>query len=115
MLIGCVVGTAIATSKHASMRGWKLLLVQPWMADETRPDGDPVLAIDPLGAGRGETVILSSDGRFTRELIGCDRTPVRWSVIGLRDEPPAQRGSRAAHGRSIGCGTGGSSGRHPTL
>ena len=86
MILGLVVGTATATSKHASMRGWKLLLVQPCMADERTPDGDPVLAIDPFGAGRGETVILSSDGRHTRKLIGCNLTPVRWSVMGLRDD-----------------------------
>jgi len=85
--MGHVVGTATATSRHASLQGWKLLLVQPHMADQRSPDGDPVLAIDPWGAGRGQTVILSSDGRHTRELIGCDRTPVRWTVIGIRDEP----------------------------
>ena len=85
MLLGRVVGTSTATVKHASMEGWKLLLVQPTAADGTSPDGDPVLAVDALGAGRGETVILTSDGRSTRELLGADNTPVRWSVIGIPD------------------------------
>jgi ethanolamine utilization protein EutN len=85
MLAGRVIGTATATVKHPSMEGWKLLVVQPLAADGRSPDGDPILAVDGLGAGRGETVIVSSDGRGTRELLQSDNTPVRWSVIGIRD------------------------------
>lgn len=68
------------------MKGWKLLVVQPFEADGRTPDGDPLLAVDALGAGIGEAVIVSSDGRGTRELLGFDNTPVRWSVIGIADE-----------------------------
>ena len=85
MLAGRVIGTATSTVKHPSMQGWKLLVVQPLAADGRSPDGDPVLAVDSLGAGRGETVIVSSDGRGTRELLQSDNTPVRWSVLGIRD------------------------------
>jgi len=60
-------------------------VIQPFMADGRSPDGDPILAVDRLGAGRGETVIISSDGRATRELLQSDNTPVRWSVIGILD------------------------------
>jgi ethanolamine utilization protein EutN len=85
MQLGLVVGTATATARHPSMRGWKLLVVQPLMADNRRPDGDPQLAIDNLGAGVGQSVIISSDGAGTRALLGTDATPVRWSVIGIPD------------------------------
>jgi len=85
MLAGRVIGNATSTVKHPSMEGWKLLVVQPLAADGRSPDGDPILAVDSLGAGRGETVIVSSDGRCTRELLQSDNTPVRWSVIGIRD------------------------------
>lgn len=85
MLTARVVGTATATVKHASMQGWKLLIVQPLLSDGRTPDGDPVLAVDALGAGTGETVMVSSDGLGTRELLGSDTTPVRWSVIGIVD------------------------------
>lgn len=85
MLSGLVIGTATATVRHASMRGWRLLVVQPLLADGRTPDGDPVLAVDALGAGVGAAVILSSDGRGTRELLQSDTTPVRWSVIGIPD------------------------------
>jgi len=80
MQIGTVVGHARATVKHPSMEGWKLLLVQFTKADGASPDGDPILAVDRLGAGAGERVMLTSDGRGTREMLGHDNTPVRWSV-----------------------------------
>jgi microcompartment protein CcmK/EutM len=55
-------------------------------ADGKIPDGEPVLAIDDRGAGRGEHVIITSDGAGTRALVGSDNTPVRWSVLGIADE-----------------------------
>jgi ethanolamine utilization protein EutN len=67
------------------MAGWKLLLVQLLAADGQSPDGEPVLAVDRLGAGRRDTVILTNDGKATRELVGDENTPVRWSVMGIRD------------------------------
>ncbi len=86
MQLGLVIGTATATAKHPSMNGWKLLLVQPLMVDGRTPDGDPQLAVDNLGAGMGQEVMISSDGGGTRELLGVDATPVRWSVIGIPDD-----------------------------
>ena len=85
MQLGSVVGTAISTVKHPSMEGWKLLVVQLLAADGKSPDGEPVLAVDRLGAGRGEKVILTSDGKGTRELLKSETTPVRWSVMGIAD------------------------------
>ena len=85
MQLGLVVGRATATVKHASMEGWKLLIVQPIAADGRSPDGDPVVAVDSLGAGQGETVIITSDGKGTRALLKSDTTPVRWSVMGIKD------------------------------
>ncbi len=85
MQAGKVVGSATSTVKHPSMEGWKLLVVQPLLSDRASPDGDAVLAVDALGAGAGETVIISSDGKGTRELLQNDNTPVRWSVIGIAD------------------------------
>ena len=86
MLLGRVVGNATATVKHPSMEGWKLLVVQPLLADGETPDGDPQLAVDTQGAGRGDAVVLTSDGREMRKLLGSDTTPVRWSVMGICDE-----------------------------
>jgi len=85
MQLGTVIGTATATVKHASMQGTKLLVVQPRRSDGRTPDGDPVLAVDAVGAGTGETVMITSDGRFAREYLNTDATPVRWTVIGIED------------------------------
>lgn len=86
MQLATVVGTATSTIKHASMKGRKLLVVQPRLADGKTPDGDPVLAVDGVGAGLGETVMITSDGKFARELLAAEATPVRWTIIGTKDE-----------------------------
>ena len=85
MQLGLVAGTATSTVKHPSLEGWRLLVIQLLAADGNSPDGEPVLAIDHLGARRGEVVIVTNDGKWTRELVKDDKTPVRWSVMGLKD------------------------------
>ena len=86
MYLGRVMGHAHATVKHPSMEGWKLLLVMALQADGRTVEGDPILVIDSLGAGKGETVMITSDGIGTRELVGDPASPIRWSVLGIRDE-----------------------------
>jgi ethanolamine utilization protein EutN len=85
MNLALVIGTATATVKHPSMTGAKLLVVQPLMADGRSTDGNPLLAVDRLGAGRGERVMLTSDGPTVQSLLKDDKTPVRWSVLGIAD------------------------------
>ena len=86
MQIGRVLGTATATVKHPSLEGWKLLIVQTLAADGKSPDGEPMLVVDAMGAGVGERVMISSDGKATRELLTSEKTPVRWTVLGICDE-----------------------------
>ena len=62
-----------------------LLLVMALQADGRTAEGDPVLAVDTLGAGRGDKVMITSDGIGTRELVGDNTSPVRWSVLGILD------------------------------
>jgi ethanolamine utilization protein EutN len=85
MQIGKVVGHATATVKHPTLNGWRLLVVQLLTPDE-RPDGEPILAIDNLGAGLGTRVIATTDALLVRELVGAKNSPIRWSVMGLADE-----------------------------
>ena len=85
MQLGRVIGTAVATQKHPSMDGHKLLVIQPQKADGRTPDGDPQVAVDGVGAGVGQDVMITSDGRGAREIVGAENTPVRWTVIGIRD------------------------------
>ena len=86
MLTAKVIGTVVSTVKHHSMDGCKLLVVQTVMADRKTPDGYPLVAIDTIGAGTGERVMITSDGAGTRKMLNADATPVRWSVIGIEDE-----------------------------
>jgi ethanolamine utilization protein EutN len=86
MQLARVIGTATSTIKHPTMHGWKLLIVQMLSADGRSPDGEPVITIDSLGAGPGQVVVITSDGKGTRELMQANNTPVRWSVMGIRDE-----------------------------
>jgi ethanolamine utilization protein EutN len=84
MQLGRVVGHATATVKHPSMQGWRLLLVQLLSADGGA-DGEPLLAIDSLGARADDLVILTNDGAAAREMVKAKNSPVRWSVLGIRD------------------------------
>ena len=85
MRLALVIGTAVATKKHATMQGQKLLVGQPQLRDGKTPDGDPQIAVDGVGAGIGEMVMITSDGRTARQIVGHDNTPVRWTVIGIQD------------------------------
>ena len=57
MQLGRVIGTATATVKHPTFQSERLLVVQLETA-AGKPDGEPILAFDRLGAGRGERVLL---------------------------------------------------------
>lgn len=67
------------------MEGHKLLLVQPLMADGRSGDGYPMVAVDGVGAGTGQNVMITSDGRGARELMDTAITPVRWTISGIED------------------------------
>ena len=85
MQLGMVIGHATATVKHPSLVGWRMVIVQP-LNNARQPEADPVVAVDKLGSAPGSVVVLNSDGKGARELIGDDKSPVRWFVIGIVDE-----------------------------
>ncbi len=84
MQLGRVVGHAVSTVKHTSMTGWRLLVVQ-LLTGDGKEDGEPVLAVDSLGAGAGHIVIVTNDGAGARQMIGSKTSPVRWMVLGMKD------------------------------
>jgi microcompartment protein CcmK/EutM len=84
MQLGMVIGHATSTVKHPSFTGLRLVIVQQ-LNNAREPEADPVIAIDKLGSGVGDTVVLNSDGKAARELVGNDKTPARWWVIGIVD------------------------------
>jgi ethanolamine utilization protein EutN len=81
--LGRVIGNVTSTVKHPSFQGERLLVVQLENA-AGQPDGEPVLAFDRLGAGRGDNVLVTNDGQALQEQLGRN-TPGRWSVMGLPD------------------------------
>lgn len=85
MQLAIVQGRATSTIKHPSMAGQKLLVCQQLDA-EGRPAGDPIIAVDQLGAGTGDRVILTSDGEGLQKLIGDKTSPLRWWTLGIVDE-----------------------------
>lgn len=85
MIIAKVQGHATSTVKHRSMGGQKLLVCLQ-LDMKGKPGGDVLLAIDRLGAGVGQTVMLSSDGKAVTEMLSDTTTPVRWFTLGLIDE-----------------------------
>lgn len=84
MQFGKVVGHAVSTTKHPTLVGWKLLVVK-LLAREDKSDGEPVLAIDSLGAGLGARVVVTNEGSAVQKIVGARNTPLRWMVVGLCD------------------------------
>lgn len=84
MLIAKVVGTVVATQKHRKFEGAKLLLVQPINLDDT-PRGSTLLAVDGVGAGIHEKVLIVLEGRAAGETLGRRAAPVDAAVIGIVD------------------------------
>ena len=85
MQIGRVVGTVVATQKNKKLEGAKLLLVQPMGLDD-QPRGAAVLAIDSVGAGVGEKVLLVIEGKAAGDALGKKGAAVDAAIIGIVDE-----------------------------
>jgi len=85
MQLGMVIGHATSTVKHPSLVGLRLVIVQQ-LNLARQPEADPVVAVDKLGSGVGDLVVLNSDGKGARDLVGDEKTPVRWWVSGIVDE-----------------------------
>jgi microcompartment protein CcmK/EutM len=85
MLLARVEGNVVATRKHPSLEGWRLVICQP-IDSAGKPEGAPQVAIDSHGAGLHQKVVISSDGSAARKAVGDEKSPVRWLVLGVVDE-----------------------------
>ena len=85
MLLARVEGNVVATRKHPSYEGWRLVICQP-IGTAGEAEGSPQIAIDAYGAGMHQQVVISSDGKAARKAVGVDKSPVRWLVTGIVDE-----------------------------
>jgi microcompartment protein CcmK/EutM len=84
MQIARVVGTVVATQKHRKFEGAKLMLVQPLNLDDT-PRGPTLLAVDGVGAGVHEKVLIVLEGRAAGEALGQKAAPVDAAIVGIID------------------------------
>ena len=84
MQIARVVGTVVSTQKHRKFEGAKLLLVQPLNPDES-PRGHALLAVDGVGAGVHEKVLIVLEGRAAGEALGKKGAPVDAAIVGIVD------------------------------
>jgi len=85
MQLARVVGTVVATQKHAAFDGAKLLLVQPVTLDDA-PRGPVLIAVDSVGAGVHEKVLVVMEGRAAGEALGRRLAPVDAAIVGIVDQ-----------------------------
>lgn len=85
MQLARVVGTVVSTQKHRKFEGAKLLLVQPITLDD-QPRGTALLAVDSVGAGVHEKVLVVIEGRAAGDALGRKAAPVDAAIIGIVDE-----------------------------
>jgi ethanolamine utilization protein EutN len=84
MLIGRIIGDVVATQKHPSHVGCKLLLVQPLNLDGS-DRGIPVVAVDAMDAGPGDRVLLAQDGFAAMTSVARPNSPIDAAVLGVID------------------------------
>lgn len=82
MIIGKVIGSIIATRKNEKLVGQKLLIVRPVYS---LGRSDEFIAIDNVGAGIGETVLVAK-GSAARIGSGLEDAPVDAAIVGIVDE-----------------------------
>jgi microcompartment protein CcmK/EutM len=90
MILARVVGRLYSTIHHPAMSGRKILI-----CDRLRPDGSPsgssLIALDSVGAGADEVVLILDEGTGARQILGDATAPVRSIVVGVVDEIELRR------------------------
>ena len=85
MILGEVIGEMISTEKHRSLHAVRHLIVQP-LTPEGDHDGRALVAIDTVGAGRGERVLVNQEGHAAESILGMKGIPVRSLIVAVVDE-----------------------------
>lgn len=84
MQIARVKGTVVSTTKAEKLTGLKLLVVKPIDIETMEEKGSLLIAIDAVGAGEGEVVMLVG-GSSSRQTTITDGKPVDSSIIAIID------------------------------
>jgi ethanolamine utilization protein EutN len=85
MLIARVIGTVVASRKHERLVGSKIQIVQPLEPDGETAKGDTLVAVDAVGAGVGELVLLVQ-GSSARMALDNESCPVDATIVGIIDQ-----------------------------
>lgn len=83
MILAQVKGSIVSTSKNEKLVGYKLMIVQPM--EDGKPKGGSFIAVDGVGAGIGETVLVAT-GSAARLGIPNPDAPVDATIVGIVDE-----------------------------
>ena len=84
MFLAHVLGSVTSTIKHGDYRGAKLMVVQP-IAPDGNDDGASALAVDSVGVGRGETVLVLRQGAAAALVLNVELPAVRSVIVGVVD------------------------------
>ena len=85
MQLAKVVGNLVSTHKNELLKGKKLLLVQP-MDELLVPFGDEMIAVDGVGAGIGDTVLILAEGGSARMITdAANLAPIELCIAGIVD------------------------------
>lgn len=84
MILGRITGSVVSTIHHPIVEGRKLLLAERLDA-VGRPAGGYIIAMDTIGAGFGETVLILDEGNGARQILDDPDAPVRSIVVGIVD------------------------------
>jgi len=90
VILGRVAGEIHSTINHPFYDAKKLLVVEK-TDPEGRPTGDYLIAVDAIGAGAGERVLILDEGNGARQVFASDGAPVRSVVVGIIDHVEQQR------------------------
>ena len=86
MRLARVLGTVTSTLKHPAYAASKILVVQP-LDLQLQPRGASSLAVDSVGAGPGQVVLLAEEGRAAAQILGFGGIqPLRSIIIGIVDQ-----------------------------
>jgi ethanolamine utilization protein EutN len=83
MFFAQVIGTVWATRKDENLKSFKLQFIQP-LNSKREKAGDPIVAVDTIGAGVGETVMYITAREATIPLP-VEMAPVDASIVGIVD------------------------------
>ena len=87
MILARVTGRITSTIHHPAMAGRSLLVLDK-IDPKGQPTGGYLIAVDTVGAGAGETVLVLDEGNGARQILGGADLPVRSVVVGIVDYLP---------------------------